>query len=282
MKATDLHCVSITNPSKLSAEVLEKKSIKRELDELVVRLHMAKPNWRYEFDATGWGTNHLHLSILQDREVLGTVEWAYLSYKSGYGYAVHNKRIAASMERKHKYTTVDQDKAFKKIVKMFGLDSVAEIAAQAVEQAQRVVGNNLHSKRSDGLLHHRTVVQAAHKYVMGVGFDHFLAYIASEVDPQLTESINTAMNRQAVAESELKPIAEVSTALEANKSVVIVRTDSGYVCRRGTETTVRTDADIPEDWRGKLGLLKLVEREHYIENVGCRVNENVFVVLVEE
>ena len=36
---------------------------------------------------------------------------------------------------------------------------------------------------------------------------------------------------------------------------------------------------MPEKWRGKLGMLKLIEPEHYIENVGGRMKDNVFAVL---
>jgi hypothetical protein len=50
----------------------------------------------------------------------------------------------------------------------------------------------------------------------------------------------------------------------------------------GDDVQLYDDNSLPETMRGKLGMLKLVDAEYFIENVGCRVNDEVFVVLMDE
>jgi hypothetical protein len=42
------------------------------------------------------------------------------------------------------------------------------------------------------------------------------------------------------------------------------------------------DNTLPDWMRGKLGMLKLVQPEQFISNAGCRVNDETFVLMVEE
>jgi len=39
---------------------------------------------------------------------------------------------------------------------------------------------------------------------------------------------------------------------------------------------------LPESMRGKLGMLKLVDSGFFLSDVGCRVNDEVYVVKVDE
>jgi hypothetical protein len=50
----------------------------------------------------------------------------------------------------------------------------------------------------------------------------------------------------------------------------------------GQDVQIYDDNTLPESMRGKLGMLKLVEAEHFISSVGCRINDEIFVVLTEE
>ena len=77
-------------------------------------------------------------------------------------------------------------------------------------------------------------------------------------------------------------ITEVHDALGTTKSAMIVKTDTGYIFKRGEQTDILTDATLPDAVRGSLGLLKLVEVEHYIVGVGCRLDEDLFIVLMKE
>jgi hypothetical protein len=55
-----------------------------------------------------------------------------------------------------------------------------------------------------------------------------------------------------------------------------------YIVRVGDNVQLYDDNTLPVEMRGKLGLLKLVEKEHFIDSAGCRVSEDVFVVVLDE
>jgi hypothetical protein len=42
------------------------------------------------------------------------------------------------------------------------------------------------------------------------------------------------------------------------------------------------DNTLPDWMRGKLGMLKLVAVEQFVSDTGCRVNDETFVLIVEE
>jgi hypothetical protein len=62
----------------------------------------------------------------------------------------------------------------------------------------------------------------------------------------------------------------------------VVKDGGKYLVKVGDDVQLYDDNSLPEIMRGRLGMLKLVEAEYFIEGVGCRVNDEVFVVLMDE
>jgi len=42
------------------------------------------------------------------------------------------------------------------------------------------------------------------------------------------------------------------------------------------------DNTLPQEMRGKLGMLKLVEAEQFVTDTGCRINDETFILILEE
>jgi len=63
--------------------------------------------------------------------------------------------------------------------------------------------------------------------------------------------------------------------------MIVVYDGTQYLTKIGDEIKVYKDEDLSFDLRKKIGLLKLVQDKQMISNVGCRVDNTTFVLLLE-
>jgi predicted Zn-dependent protease len=66
-----------------------------------------------------------------------------------------------------------------------------------------------------------------------------------------------------------------------HKHALIVLADGKYIVKVLDNVQLYDDTTLPHDLRGKLGMLKLVEAEQMVTGIGCRVSDEIFVVLHE-
>lgn len=289
MKALDLHCVSIKTKTverlrELKDRGEEDSSIGRlhdGVESLLIKLHMDKPQWRFEIVGDYMGRLY-KFEVYQDLECLGTVESTYIGRKVGHGYAIRNDRISEAMARGNAYQTGDIDKAYVRIKKMFIKKSLAEIAGKAQSEANKTIIHNHSRKRSEKVDVERKIQRYALDYVMNAGLQQFLEYISTKAPITEKNTVDKAMLDVEELKSQLITIEQVKDNLGTNKTAIIIKDGSSYIYKHGEMLTTYDDTTLPDEIKGKLGLLKLVEAEHYIENTGCRVNDEVFVIVMEE
>jgi len=53
-----------------------------------------------------------------------------------------------------------------------------------------------------------------------------------------------------------------------------------YAVRIVDTITTYDDTTIPQEYRAKLGMLKLVEDEQCVANVGCKISKTSFVIVL--
>ena len=124
------------------------------------------------------------------------------------------------------------------------------------------------------------VESAALRYVVnGPAWDAFVKY-AENMDRTV---FNTIRKREEL-KTEVDEIKKVNTAFVNNKALLVVRDGSVYIVKsyNSDQPTVMTDDTLPFHVRGKLGMLKLVEKEHYIAGMGFRADDDTFIVMNEE
>ena len=63
---------------------------------------------------------------------------------------------------------------------------------------------------------------------------------------------------------------------------VVIKVDGGYIVKTGDKIETLTDTTLPDHMKAKLGMLKLVDDEHFITNIGGKVKADVFVLTPEE
>lgn len=232
---------------------------------------LAKEFPLWTFKAEGWRT----FKVLKDGEELGVIgeEW----YGSKHALFVRNDRIAQQNERKNAYHTQDIEKALLRVTKMFKPMTLVERMAKARTDAnavllrqQRGVNRNhqvFKSQINSSLLEY--AVENMTQYVLWLRNKHDLTmlgvldeYEKSKVDMQTIEEAQKAFDSR-------------------DKHALIVLADGKYIVKVLDNVQLYDDTTLPHDLRGKLGMLKLVEAEQMVTGIGCRVSDEIFVVLHE-
>jgi len=232
---------------------------------------LAKEFPLWTFKVIGWRT----FKVLKDGEELGQIgeEW----YGSKQAITIRNDRIAAQNERKNAYHTQDIEKAVLRVKKMFKPMTLAERMVKAKEEADKVMlrqyrgvnRNNAVFKNqiNNSLLEYAT--ENMTQYVLWLRNKHDLTmlgvideYEKSKVDMQTIEEAQKAFDNK-------------------HKHALIVLADGKYIVKVLDNVQLYDDTTLPHDLRGKLGMLKLVEAEQMVTGIGCRVSDEIFVVLHE-
>ena len=236
---------------------------------LVWTLAKEFPLWT--FKVVGWRT----FKVLKDGEELGQIgeEW----YGSKQAITIRNDRIAAQNERKNAYHTQDIEKAVLRVKKMFKPMTLAERMVKARTDANTVL---LRQYRG---AHHNTQVlrNQMDQSLMEYAYAHmgqYMAWLKAKND----------LTMLGVIESHEKSKVDIQTIEDAQKAfdnkhkhALIVLADGKYIVKVLDNVQLYDDTTLPHDLRGKLGMLKLVEAEQMVTGIGCRVSDEIFVVLHE-
>jgi hypothetical protein len=285
MNTLELSNVEINDKMKERAAEYEREIafVDRLIDPVVQRLATLNPLWRFvATDMTYSSDTQLRVtafSVVEHGEELGTIE----RYYHGREYVIHikNERIGKDRVRRGGYKTADADKAILKAKKMFYKLKPTERLEQAMKAAEGVISQQKRRKDNEKHNHERTVRDAAMQFIMGTGFPLFLAHVESWHDIDKNR-ITKSINEKERIDSEMLTIEKVKQHFENRDAAVVVKDGGKYLVKVGDDVQLYDDNSLPETMRGKLGMLKLVDAEYFIENVGCRVNDEVFVVLMDE
>jgi hypothetical protein len=113
------------------------------------------------------------------------------------------------------------------------------------------------------------------------GFSLFLEHIKTMAESE-QNTINRARDEHDRLSEEMLTIDKVKSQFEKGKTALVIKDDGKYLVKIGDAIQLYDDNTLPDDMRGKLGMLKLVEAEAFVSNTGCRINDEVFVLVVEE
>lgn len=264
-------------------------SVHPSLDETIRTLAILKPTWTFmgvdhqRMNAPAGADVPFYLSafvVQEDGETLGHIKRDYV--RRDYHIVVGNHRIAQGRERGSGYATLDPKKAVAKVKRMFGRRMVGERVQMALDAAATYTSNAVSRHRD---LHgdaYRVVEKAARNWVLGEGLDSFLTWAAVSLPPQDRAAVFSANQKATLYKAEMTVLEDMRSRLNTNRSALIIRDGDQYIVRVSDNVQLYDDNTLPASLRGGLGMLKLVDKEHFIEGVGCRVNDNVYLVLIDE
>jgi hypothetical protein len=237
--------------------------------QLVWTLAKEFPLWT--FKVVGWRT----FKVFKDGELLGVIgeEW----YGSKQAITIRNDRIAQQNERKNAYHTQDVEKAVLRVKKMFKPMTLLERMNKARTDANTVLLRQYRGAHRTSQVLRNQMDQSLMEYAYA-HMGQYMTWLKAKND----------LTMLGVIESHEKSKVDIQTIEEAQKAfdnkykhALIVLADGKYIVKVLDNVQLYDDTTLPHDLRGKLGMLKLVEAEQMVTGIGCRVSDEIFVVLHE-
>ena len=255
------------------------------LDPVVNRLASLNPLWTFVINSSGLGTGNNRVAsgfqVKLDGEELGSIGLSYMGQR-GKVIAICNDRIGKGRQRTDSYRTVDADKAILMAKKMFGKMNPNERISKAKDAAERVVSRASWNKERDRTMHQGNIKNEMLVWAETKGNALFMEYLKVEAIPSLRHKVTTSMEKVELLDTEMKTIERVQQDFSKNKTALVVKDTGKYLVKIGDKVDLYDDNTLPVDMRMKIGMLKLVEDEQYLTDVGCKVSNEIFVLLVDE
>lgn len=236
------------------------------------RLTTMKPNWRFSLanpDSRGGNRVYSGCTITEDGEPLGSIAIHY--HGRHYKIRVNNERINAARERGTGYHTEDPSKAELRIRKTFFKQTTDESLAKAIEVAGNVVNRQASHKSYECNMKFEGLLRHSKEYAEQNFADYMKCFPAVQ---SLYEPYQKAKEETLVTTS-------VREALDNGTATVVVFNGTHYIVKSNEGTKTLTDGELSYDTRRKLGLLKLVKDHQMISDVGCKVDNSIFVLMPE-
>jgi hypothetical protein len=255
------------------------------IEPVISRLATLNPLWT--FVAIGRTYNMgdhykvAEFTVKLDGEVLGKIGTSHMGSR-GQVIAITNDRIGKNRSRSDAYRTTDADKAVLMAKKMFGKMSPSERISKAKDAAERVVTRASWNKERERTQHQSLIKNEMLAWVETKGNTLFLEYLKAEAIPSLKHRVTTAMESVEVLDTEMKTIDKVQKDFSDNKTALVVKDLWKYLLKIVDNVELNDDNTLPVDIRMKMGMLKLVEDEQYLTDVGCKITSEIFVLLVDD
>lgn len=253
------------------------------LEPVILRLATLNPLWRFvaeDYHYRGGSSLASAFGVYEHGEELGHIHRTHRGCTEV--IAISNDRISSQRTRANAYMTADADKAILKAKKMFFKLKPDERLADATTKVATFVSNQIHRKGREKREHEISLNVAASKFIKT---DEGMLAFASWVET-LGESdqrpIQKATDEIIRLSDELITIEDIKNKYNDKKTALVIRDGGKYIVRLLDNVQLYDDTTLPNDMKGKLGMLKLVETEHFITNVGCRMTDEVFVLLMNE
>lgn len=256
------------------------------VDPVINRLASLNPLWTFVVNGarfTGRDNKYVvsDFKVRLDNEELGKIGVSYMGQRGDVIY-VSNDRIGATRTRSSSYRTGDADKAVITAKKMFGKMSPNERIQKAKEQAEKVVNRAQWNKERERTQYDNTVKGELVNWAENAGFPMFLEHVDKILPSPKRDKINHAREKIAVINVEMQTIERVQHEFGTSKTALVVKDTGKYLVRVGDKVDLYDDNTLPVDMRMKMGMLKLVEDEQYLTDIGCKVSSEIFILLVDD
>jgi len=255
---------------------------------LVEPLALKYPNWEFKEESTSHESEYegsvrnirrknfkaTSFKVIEKREELGSI-YVDRYHRGAERYAVDNFRIGEMRERGSGMKTIHLKKAIRHVEKFFGKKTTEERMKSAIELAgSRVysVNNDLNRKAS---------------WAWNAINDHAKNLLVAKYWEELLESIDP--NKRAEAEkfptlqAEANAGEVISKAVRSGDCYIVNIEGMRYSVKRAKDPIqIYMSEELPSFIRRSVGMLKLLEDDQIIGDVGMRVNAETFVVLSQE
>lgn len=249
------------------------------LKELALAVAKKYPNWKlvttnyFTYDDYYLVTR---LDVFDGDEVLGRLAETY--YSSERVYEITNPRIAATRTRGNSTKTKDIKKALKVISKSFGSKTIWERLDDTTESLHDQIRRAYYYEERKFLGHTQDMFRRV--------YDHAIENWHEYKDVFLNAGVSEDMWDKAceLRDARIQSMEVEKCATGYRGAVVLIHGGVYFVCKSDTSQNMRkfTSDDLPEQLRAAIGLLKLVESNKILANVGLKRSDTEFFVMVED
>jgi hypothetical protein len=259
--------------------------VRSQIRELMCKVVPMYPQWQFKVSegrirVKADQTKYLDIEqfrVYHDGEALGEISAHY--HRRKWTMAISCRRARAQLERGDTIHTTDLAKAVSLIKKLFVKQTVNERLVEASSKADQFISQATWQISQKAKNEYDKVAPAMLEFVLTSGFDAFNSYITAH--PQWTAA-KTALDKYVEFTREQDIVKDISKRYREGKTCLTLLGDGKYVVqRKELSPEVFDDTTLPDEMRGKLGLLKLAVNGQVVDGVGCRVNESVFVIVDE-
>lgn len=251
---------------------------------LVEKLALAHPEWRFEsyycrkyYGDTGNAEFRMlveRVKVVDKYEELGLLGTDYI--RSGKRFWVSNHRTEKMRERGSGMKTIHLDKAIKHVEKFFSRKNNSEKIEQAEDQAHQVVRNAVNNTWYPMRNVWGEFEDVARRFVND-NLESFKSYIQTNTTANTTALVTLDTLPDKIADWEgSKNIQEL---FNKNEHTLVFLDGMNYIVKHKNQVQVKTSEELPDYVRRGVGMLKLVENQQALSNVGVRVDDTTFVVI---
>lgn len=192
---------------------------------------------------------------------------------------VSNDRISNARKRKSGYQTENPDKALAMVKKMFTRSSIDERISKAQHLAGSVITNIIYQKKRE-LQKPTEELEKENTWLMNseAGAKFFMDYVLA-LEPTTRNAILSLVEKKQELKMDMVSIEEIKRQYDDCKTALVIKESGRYIVSGKDVTQIYNDEQLPHWMRMKLGLLKLVDVNYSVAGVGCKVSDEVFILL---
>lgn len=248
-----------------------------------VMWELANKNPRWVFKADTVKANvAFKFDVFLEKEHLGYISTMqqYTRVGSKRVIVVSNKRIAKTMNRRDYVSTADGKKAIALVTKWFYPENIVEKMSAAAALAKKSIGEVLWNKNSESAGYNRVTKNAVADFI---NTSEGVAALTKYLTDTGKHEVLMSMQQGVVLNKEIKTISDIQAGVSDDTKTALVVLDAGkYLVKTGEDIALYDDTTFPTELRGKLGMLKLVLPQQFISDTGCRISDEVFVIVLAQ
>jgi len=236
------------------------------------------PRWKFVGSDTWEYPDYLDITrftVYENREKIGSISTSQT--RQGNKYVIGNERIKKARKRGGATETGDLKKALKLMAKSFGGRTNAEkIATASAELSEQLHGGN-------------SAKQAAYSGAMLFLKRNLDDYILANFEEVSAAAIAAGANLNGLGnvlqmKEDYDTTLQIARAYSALKGAFVLLNGRDYLVQEGEDRSplVLSSEQLPSNLKGKIGLLKLLEDNHFMKDVGYRLNATTFFVMQGE
>jgi len=252
-------------------------SVHFKLHPVMTKLVQLYPLWIFVVDQRK-GEHAVGFTLNSEGETLGRIRLSFRGQTNNL-IEVSNDRISNARTRKSGYQTENPDKALTMVKKMFTRSSIDERISKAQQLAGSVITNIVYQKKRE-LQEPTNKLEAESTKLMNsdAGAKFFMDYVLT-LEPTKRDAMLSLIEKKQELKMNMVSIEEIKRQYDDCKTALVIKESGRYIVRGEDVTQIYNDEQLPHWMRVKLGLLKLVDVNYSVAGVGCKVSDEVFILL---